>query len=246
MSRLDVALVERGLAASRTLAARLIAEGAVRVCGTVVKKASASVAPTDEITLAQSDVLRFVSRGGLKLAAALDAFSVSAAGKCAFDFGASTGGFTDCLLSRGACHVYAVDVGRAQLHASLRDDCRVTLLEQCDCRTLTEREIPAPLPLGVMDVSFISQGLLYEACARFLTEGADLITLYKPQFEVGRAHVGKGGLVRSARAVEEARDALLLRAEACGLACSGQIESPILGGDGNREYLLHFRRRRYV
>lgn len=238
--RLDVCLVERGLAKSRTLAARLIEEGSVKVNSVPAKKASLSVSETDEIVVEESVLCRFVSRGGLKLSAALSAFEVGVFGLRAFDFGASTGGFTDCLLQAGAAHVFSVDVGQSQFSESLRGDSRVTVLEKTDARTLDLTAEHGKMDLGVMDVSFISQSLLYESCARNLKNGARLITLFKPQFEVGREHVAKGGIVKDARARDAARTRLIEQAAAFGLQYEAHVPSPILGGDGNAEELICF------
>ncbi len=246
MIRLDVLMVARGLAKSRTMCERLIKEGFVTVNGEPAKKPSQCVRPFDAVEVLQNHLTRYVSRGGLKLERALGEFSVHVLGKCAFDFGSSTGGFCDCLLKHGALKVYAVDVGKSQLDASLLSDARVCVLEETDARTLTTEQIPTPCDLGVMDVSFISQAKLYESCARHLKPGADLITLYKPQFEVGRAYIGKGGIVRESRAVEEAFETLCKQAEDHGLEFLKKIPSPIRGGDGNEEWLLHFVRKSYV
>ncbi len=240
MIRLDLLMVARALAPSRTLASRLIEGGFVTVNGTVAKKASQNVRPYDRVEVLENHLDQYVSRGGLKLEHALRTFSIHALGKTAFDFGASTGGFCDCLLKHGVLRVYAVDVGSAQLHEKIRGDVRVTVLEQTDARDLTEREIPEICDLGVIDVSFISQGKLYESAARFLRPGGELVTLYKPQFEVGRSFIGKGGIVRPCPAVEEAFQALCRQAEAFGLQFQSKTDSPILGGDGNREALLYF------
>ncbi len=237
--RLDVSLVERGLAKSRTLAARLIEGGYVTVNGAPAKKASYFVDEADEIAVLQSELVRYVSRGGLKLEAALSAFSVSPNGLVCFDFGASTGGFCDCLLQHGAACVYAVDVGKSQLCESLRGDSRIVSLEETDARTVT---LEKACDLGVMDVSFISQSLLYPAARRNLVPGGDLITLFKPQFEVGRESVAKGGIVKDARARERAFAALTARAAECSLRLIDRTASPILGGDGNYEELLLFKR----
>lgn len=246
MSRLDLALVEQGLVRSRTLAARLISSGFVTVNGKAVQKPSYPISSGDTLSVLENELTHFVSRGALKLEHALIKFKIEVSGKTVFDFGASTGGFCQCLLEHGAARVYAVDVGKHQLAPEIREDPRVVCLEETDARALTERQIPEPCDLGVMDVSFISQGLLYEACARCLLPGADLIALYKPQFEVGRENVAKGGIVRDRRAVQLARAALIERAALCGLKFQENTESPILGGDGNREELLHFVRKSHV
>ncbi|MBR6529848.1 MAG: TlyA family RNA methyltransferase [Clostridia bacterium] len=244
--RLDVYLVECGKVKSRTLAARLIEEGAVSVCGKVAKKPSEKVNEGDEVTVMNNELCRYVSRGGLKLEAALTAFSLDVTGLRAFDFGSSTGGFTDCLLKHGAAHVYSVDVGRSQLVESVKCDARVSVLEETDARTVTEEHLGEKCDLGVMDVSFISQSLLYPSCAHNLKTGGFLVTLYKPQFEVGRQYVGKGGIVKDLRAVERARETLVEKAALCGLKFVKHIPSPILGGDGNYEELLYFVRCEHV
>lgn len=237
--RLDVELLSRSLAKSRTLAARLVEEGAVSVNGTVVTKPSFSVTQTDEIVVSDTPLCRFVSRGALKLAAAIEAFDLAVEGKTAFDFGASTGGFTDCLLQNGVRHVFAVDVGKSQLDERLRGDARISVMEETDARTLVI-EGGAHCDLGVMDVSFISQALLYESCALNLSSGGVLVTLYKPQFEVGRVHISKGGIVRDRKIVDAVRGELIEKAAAFGLVYQNRIPSPILGGDGNYEELLLF------
>jgi len=180
-----------------------------------------------------------VSRGGVKLAAALEAFGVNPAGRTCLDIGSSTGGFSQVLLSQGAAGIIAVDTGRDQFHASLRGDPRVTLMEGTDVRRLTTGDLPAIPDLAVIDVSFISLTLVLPAATALLAPGAELVALVKPQFEVGRAHVGKNGIVTD----EAARDAAILRvrgeAEQLGWRIAGQIDSPIAGGDGNREVLIH-------
>ncbi|MBP3685483.1 MAG: TlyA family RNA methyltransferase [Clostridia bacterium] len=240
--RLDVCLVERGLAKSRTLASRLIADGSVTVGGKVIKKASFSVSDTDEVAVAESELLRYVSRGGLKLEAALDAFDLDVRDFVCFDFGSSTGGFCDCLLQRGIRKVFAVDVGKSQLDEKIRSDARVVCMEETDARWLSSEVLGEECDLGVMDVSFISQSLLYPAAANCLKENAPFVTLFKPQFEVGRSHVAKGGIVKDVRARETAFETLLTAAKQSGLRFVKRIPSPIPGGDGNYEELLLFLR----
>ena len=184
--RLDVCLVERGLAKSRTLASRLIADGSVSVGGRVVKKASYAVSESDEVTVGENELFRYVSRGGLKLCAALDAFEPDVRDLTCFDFGSSTGGFCDCLLQKGVRRIFAVDVGKSQLDETIRTDVRVACMEETDARGLSAELLGEACDLGVMDVSFISQSLLYPAAARCLKEGAHFVTLFKPQFEVGK------------------------------------------------------------
>ena len=240
--RLDVCLVERGLAKSRTLASRLIADGSVSVGGRVVKKASYAVSESDEVTVGENELFRYVSRGGLKLCAALDAFELDVRDLTCFDFGSSTGGFCDCLLQKGVRRIFAVDVGKSQLDETIRTDARVVCMEETDARGLSAELLGEACDLGVMDVSFISQSLLYPAAARCLKEGAHFVTLFKPQFEVGKSHIAKGGIVRDARAREAAFETLVLAAANSGLRFVKRIPSPILGGDGNYEELLLFLR----
>lgn len=244
--RLDLYLVEKNLAKSRTLAARLIQQGAVSVNGRVVKKASCSVGEQDCVQLAPSELVRYVSRGGLKLEQALCTFGISPKGLVCFDFGASTGGFCDCLLQHGARKIFAVDVGKSQLDDSLRADERIICMEETDARLFSDVPPDELCELGVMDVSFISQSLLYPAAARCLVAGGKLVTLFKPQFEVGKSHVGKGGIVHDVAAREAAFAALCAAAEQSGLRFVRRVASPILGGDGNYEELLLFLRNDYV
>ncbi|HET8761144.1 MAG TPA: TlyA family RNA methyltransferase [Nitrospiria bacterium] len=235
--RADVALVERGLAPSRARAQAMILEGLVRSGDRPVAKAGDLIAEDAPLSVTGADH-PYVSRGGVKLAAALDAFAVDPRGLVCLDVGASTGGFTDCLLQRGAVRVWAVDVGYGQLAWSLRTDPRVRLLERANIRTLAREAITEPIDLAVIDVSFISLRLVLPRVAQLVRPGGGIIALIKPQFEVGREHVGSGGIVRDsaqrARAVQEVR----IAAEALGLRCEGTIPSPIEGRDGNQEYLI--------
>lgn len=243
--RLDLYLVQAGLARSRTEAADLIAEGAVTVEGRVRTKPAF---PIDEATPVTAVAISraahpFVSRGGEKLAAALAAFSLSPAGCVALDIGASSGGFTDCLLQNGATRVYALDVGEGQLVPSLASDPRVISMEHYNARFLRSEDF-SPLPtFATMDVSFISQTLILPALAALLPDGSPFVTLIKPQFEVGRDGIGKGGIVRDARLRELAVTRVVAAAEAVGLSHLGTIDSPILGKDGNHEFLAAFIRR---
>lgn len=238
-SRADQLLVERGLFESRARAQAAIAAGLVSANGATVRKASEMLASDAQISAEAPHP--YVSRGGLKLAAALDAFGLDPAGKTCIDIGASTGGFTDVLLKRGARHVYAVDVGRDQLHASLRADPRVTSLEAQDIRTLALDGLVEAPALAAIDVSFISLKLVLPAAARLLAPTASLAALIKPQFEAGRAALKKG-VVRD-EAVHERVCAEIVEALAeLGFAVSGPIPSPIEGGDGNREFLIGGRR----
>lgn len=243
--RLDVLLVERGLAPSRERAQALILAGQVRVEGRAVVKAGTRVAPGAAITIAAADH-PYVSRGGLKLAHALDVFGLDPAGKDALDIGASTGGFTDVLLRRGARSVVALDVGHGQLAWTLRTDPRVVVVEGVNARTLAPRHLPEghrSFDLVTIDVSFISLRLVLPAVPPLLRPEADIVALVKPQFEAGRREVGKGGIVREpavhARVLREVAEA----AAACGLVAAGSTPSPIEGAGGNREFLLHLRQK---
>ncbi|RDJ20466.1 TlyA family RNA methyltransferase [Bosea caraganae] len=231
-SRADQLLVERGLFESRARAQAAIAAGLVSANGAVVRKASEMLAGNAKIIAEAPHP--YVSRGGLKLAAALDAFGFDPAGRTCIDIGASTGGFTDVLLKRGAAHVYAVDVGRDQLHASLRANRRVTSLEAQDIRTLALAEAPA---LAAIDVSFISLKLVLPAAARLLAPEAVIAALIKPQFEAGRAALKKG-VVRDEAVHERVCAEIVETLAGLGFSVSGPIPSPIEGGDGNREFLI--------
>jgi 23S rRNA (cytidine1920-2'-O)/16S rRNA (cytidine1409-2'-O)-methyltransferase len=241
--RLDQLIVDRGLAESRSRAQALLLGGRVRAgsgdAARLDRKPGDLVDPELVLEVAAPDP--YVSRGGHKLAAALDAFGVDPAGRVCLDAGASTGGFTDVLLQRGARRVYAVDVGRGQLAESLRRDPRVVSMERTNARSLTATSLPEPVSLATVDVSFISLRLVLAPIAStFGPEGGDLIPLVKPQFEAGRGET-KGGVVRDAavhaRVVREVTDAAI----AAGLEPLAEIESPILGPEGNREFLLHLR-----
>jgi 23S rRNA (cytidine1920-2'-O)/16S rRNA (cytidine1409-2'-O)-methyltransferase len=242
--RLDVLVVERGFAGSRERARALILAGQVRVNGAVVSKAGTRVDTSAVIDLAQPDH-PYVGRGGIKLAHALDAFQVNPSGAVALDVGASTGGFTDVLLRRGAAHVVALDVGHGQLDWKLRNDPRVTVIERVNARALTADQLPAAFRtfgLMTMDLSFISLRQVLPAVASLLEPGGSAIALVKPQFEAGRGEVGKGGIVTDpavqSRVVEDVASA----ADSLGLSRIASLESPITGAEGNREFFLHLRR----
>jgi 23S rRNA (cytidine1920-2'-O)/16S rRNA (cytidine1409-2'-O)-methyltransferase len=236
--RLDLVLVERGLAPSRSQAQDWIKHGRVSIDQTVCTKPSAEVEANQVLTLAPGTPA-YVSRGAVKLAAALDAFEFDPEGHVALDVGASTGGFTEVLLTRGAEKVYAVDVGHNQLHASLRNDPRVISLEGCDARTVTRQLVPPPVTAIVADVSFISLTKALGPALALAAPGAWLVALIKPQFEVGRARVGKGGIVRDETARQAAVDDVTAWFSAQpGWRISGIIASPIKGGSGNEEFLL--------
>ena len=237
-TRLDRLLVENGLAPSRAQAADLVRRGAVSVAGVKALKPGALVR-ADAALAVSASASPYVSRGGLKLAAALEAFGFDPKGRVALDIGASTGGFTDVRLARGAAKVYAVDVGRGQLHEKLRADPRVVVLEATDARSLDAAIIKDRVSAIVADVSFISLTLALPAALRLAAPGAWLVVLVKPQFEAGRAAVGKGGIVRDGaeRKKAIARVRTFIQGEG-GWMVVGEIASPILGGSGNEEFLI--------
>lgn len=239
--RADLLLVARGLLDTRARAQAAIAAGRVRAAGRVVAKAS-DLLPED-VALEAEPAFAWVSRAGLKLEAALTAFGVDPAGLVCLDVGASTGGFTDVLLARGAAHVTGVDVGRDQLHPRLRADPRVTSLEELDARDLAPAHLPAPPALVVADVSFIGLLKAMPRPLRLAAAAADLVALVKPQFEAGRERVGRGGLVDPAVAEAVAGEVAARLDGLEDFRLLGLIESPIRGGDGNREFLVHARRR---
>lgn len=235
--RLDVLVLERGLESSRARAQARIMAGECRVDDEVVTKPGTPVRRDARVSFV-GEPLRFVSRGGLKLEQALDASGIDVSGRVAMDVGASTGGFTDCLLQRGAARVYAVDVGYGQLAWSLRSDPRVITLERTNIRELDPASVPEPIELAVADCSFISLRKVFPAMAPFLAPGATVVALVKPQFEAGRDRLGKGGVVRDedvrAQVIEEVTGAL----EALGLKVLGGVDSATPGPKGNVEYLV--------
>ena len=237
--RADVVLVERGFFASRARAQEAIAAGLVTVNGIVVRKASDAVPEEAVITAEQPHP--YVSRGGLKLAAALDVFQIDPKDRICLDIGASTGGFTEVLLTRGAAHVYAVDVGHSQLHPTIVGNARVTNLEGTDARALNTTHIPRTPDLLVSDVSFISLKLVLPAVVALLKPRADLAVLVKPQFEAGRDHVKKG-IVRDEAVHRAVCEDMTAFVASLGFTVIGLVPSPIEGGDGNREFLLGARR----
>ncbi len=237
--RADIALVERGFFASRAKAREAIEAGLVTLDGRPVEKPSEPV--DEDARLAASAPYPWVSRGGVKLAAALDAFAFDPAGKPALDIGASTGGFTHVLLSRGAAHVTCVDVGHGQLHPLIAADKRVKSLEKCDARALRAEDLAQPPHIIVCDVSFISLTLILPHILALAAEKAEAVLLIKPQFEAGPEFVKKG-LVRDSRAQQAACEKISGLVKSLGWEVVGPIDSPIQGGDGNREFLLGARR----
>jgi 23S rRNA (cytidine1920-2'-O)/16S rRNA (cytidine1409-2'-O)-methyltransferase len=239
-TRLDVVLVERGLSPSRERARALILAGQVMVDGQIVAKAGAAVAADGCVELVVPDH-PYVGRGGVKLAHALDAFAIDPQGRRALDVGASTGGFTDVLLRRGAASVIALDVGRGQLDWRLRTDARVLVRERVNARLLTPDDVPHPVSLVTIDVAFISLRHILPALPPFLEPAADIVALVKPQFEAGRDEVGKHGIV-SDPAVHEAVIARVSEAAAaCGLSRVALAPSAITGATGNQEFFLHLK-----
>jgi 23S rRNA (cytidine1920-2'-O)/16S rRNA (cytidine1409-2'-O)-methyltransferase len=234
--RLDVALTEAGLAESRARAQALVLAGKVRVAGETVRRPDRSVSGPDQIEVIGQPP--FVSRGGEKLAPALAAFGVDPAGRVCADVGASTGGFTDVLLQRGAARVYAVDVGRGLLHWRLRQDPRVVVMERVNARAL--ESFPEPVSLVTVDVSFIGLEKVLPALRR-AAPGAELVVLFKPQFQVGRAEVGKGGVVRDPTAIAGALARFRGWCRENGFLVLGEARAAVAGADGTQEHLLHLR-----
>ena len=238
--RLDEVLVRRKLACSREQAQRMILAGLVKVDGTRVEKRAALVSWQTAIDV-EEQASPFVSRGGEKLSAALDVFSLHVADCIAMDVGASTGGFTDCLLQHGVRRVYAVDVGYGQLDWSLRNDSRVVVLERRNIRHLDPAAVPEPIHLAVIDVSFISLRLVLPCVVKFLDPDATVVALVKPQFEAGIKQVGRGGVVRDDAIRQEVAQRIQGMAQQLGFDCLGQFDSPVEGKRGNREILLGLR-----
>ena len=241
--RADIYLFSHGYAKSRKQAKDLIDAGAVSVDGKVLKKPAEDISEEFAHEIVVSKAEKYVSRGGLKLEAALDAFMIDVTGATALDIGASTGGFTDCLLSRGALRCIAVDSGHGQLDPSLLADARVTSYEKYNARELEKSIVPGGADIVVMDVSFISQTLIISRIPEILKDSGSFVSLIKPQFEAGRAAIGKGGLVKSKADREAAVFRVIDFAGTVGLFCTGLIVSPITGGDGNTEYLAIFKKK---
>ena len=238
--RLDSLVVDRGLAPSRERARALILAGQVSVDGRIVSKAGVQIPVSAAVALASPDH-PYVGRGGVKLAAALDAFQIDPGGQRALDIGASTGGFTDVLLQRGARSVIALDVGHGQLDWRLRTDPRVIVRERVNARALTRDDVPHNVTLTTIDVSFISVRLILPSVRPFLDPPGDVIVLVKPQFEAGRDEVGKHGLVTDPDIHQAVLERVTAAAEAIGLQRLAMIPSPITGATGNQEFFLHLR-----
>jgi len=235
--RIDVLIAQRGLAESRSRAQRLIQAGEVRVDGQLVHKASTPVAADAEITIQEK--LPYVGRGGRKLQAALDRFQIDVKNTVAADVGASTGGFTDCLLQRGARRVYAIDSGYGQLHWKLRNDSRVIVMERTNARYLAA--LPEPIDMTTIDVSFISLDLILPNAVRWIKSTGEIVALIKPQFEAGPRNVEKGGVVRDPDVHRRVLNDVLRAADGMRLRLRGLIPSPLRGPAGNVEFLAWWR-----
>ena len=240
--RIDVFLTEKGYAQSRTEAQGLVKSGNVKYLNKIIMKPSFDI-PDDatEISVDRSSI-KYVSRGGLKLEGALEFFNISVEGRLALDVGASSGGFTDCLLQKGTSHVISVDSGSGQLVKSLRDDKRVTVIENYNARYMVKEDFEYTPNIAVMDVSFISATYIIPAVYAVLSSGGDFVCLIKPQFEVGRSALGKGGIVKDDKVRLEAVRRVCDFAEAQGFSVVGVTRSQILGGDGNIEFVAHFKK----
>jgi len=235
--RLDTLLIERGLVTTRQQAIGLILSGNILVDGIKIEKAGKAVPEDAEIVV--KETLRYVGRGGLKLEEAIRSFNLNVKDKSAIDIGASTGGFTDCLLQHGAKKVYAVDVGYGQLHWRLRQDPRVINIEKTHILKLDWRLIQDPIDIATVDLSFISVTRIFPVLCEHLQQSATVIILVKPQFEVGKGEVGKGGIVRNMDKIQKAVDKVISHAVKAGFKVRGLINSPITGQKGNIEYLLY-------
>ncbi|MCX8027747.1 MAG: TlyA family RNA methyltransferase [Thermodesulfovibrionales bacterium] len=235
--RLDKVLVKRGFASSRETAQRLIQEGKVEIDGLIDLKPSTMV--DIDVNISRVEDLKYVSRGGIKLEAAINRFGIDVENKIAMDVGASTGGFSDCLLQNGVKKVYAVDVGYGQLAWKIRQDSRVVVLERLNARYISQENIPEPVEICVIDVSFISLKKIIPAIIPLLVTGGEVIALFKPQFEVGRQDVGKGGIVRDEFKRVNALHDMCEVFEGFGLNVIDTMTSPIKGHDGNVEYFIY-------
>jgi 23S rRNA (cytidine1920-2'-O)/16S rRNA (cytidine1409-2'-O)-methyltransferase len=235
-ARIDEALVERGFFESRERAQRAIMAGEVRVGEDVITKPATRIAI--EATISISESPQFVSRGALKLSGALDSFEIDVEGKVALDIGASTGGFTDCLLQRGAARVFAVDVGRGQLAWKIRNDPRVVVMEKVNARFLSREHVPEAIDLCVIDVSFISLTLILPRAFELITPDGVILALIKPQFELQRKDVGRGGIVREPALHEKAQQKIVKFVEEAKFQAVGVVPSAITGADGNQEFFV--------
>ena len=238
--RLDVLLVEKNLAKSREKARALILSGNVFVNNQKITKAGTKFSGNENFFIKKP--LKYVSRGGYKLEHAIKYFQINLSEKIALDVGVSTGGFTDCLLKHNIKKVYAVDVGYGQIDLKLRNNEKVILFERCNFRYIEEDKIPEPIDIVVADVSFISLKLIIPKALQFLREKGDIIALIKPQFEVGKGEVGKGGIIKDVKKHQQVIDSLINFFENIGLKYINLTESPILGQKGNKEFLIHLKR----
>jgi 23S rRNA (cytidine1920-2'-O)/16S rRNA (cytidine1409-2'-O)-methyltransferase len=240
-ARIDQTLVERGFFESRERAQRAVMAGEVRVGEQLITKPAAMIETDATVSIAESP--QFVGRGATKLSGALDFFNIDAAGKVALDIGASTGGFTDCLLQRGAAKVFAVDVGRGQLAWKIRNDPRVVVLEKINARFLPRQEVPEPVDLCVIDVSFISLTLILPRAFELITPDGVVLALIKPQFELQAKDVGRGGIVREPALHEKAQEKIVTFVKEAGYRVVGLVPSSITGTDGNQEFFICIRKR---
>jgi 23S rRNA (cytidine1920-2'-O)/16S rRNA (cytidine1409-2'-O)-methyltransferase len=239
--RLDQVLVGRGFFPSREQARRAVMAGEVKIGTQTAPKPGQLVDPGEEITVKPAK--RYVGRGALKLEGALDHFKIDVAGRIALDIGASTGGFTDCLLQHGAAKVYAVDVGQGQLDWKLRTDPRVIVLEKVNARFLSRKEIPEPIEICVIDVSFISLTLILPNAVDLITLNGIILALIKPQFELERGEIGRGGIVRKPELHQKAQDKIVAFVNRLGHSITGIVPSAITGADGNQEFFACIRKR---
>ena len=239
--RLDLYIAENGLAGSREKAKELIKSGNVLVDGNVASRPAFDVTDANRIEVS-GDTLKYVGRGGLKLEKAVSEFSLMLEGKVCIDIGASTGGFTDCMLQNGAALVYAVDVGHGQLDRKLLQDKRVVNMEGSDIRKLTGADFESPVDFISADVSFISLKLILPKVSELLPENGEAVVLIKPQFEAGRAAIGKNGVVKDRKAHIRVLEEIVLFCPSAGLSVQDIVPSPIAGGSGNREYLAHLKK----
>lgn len=238
--RLDKFIAEKGLTQSRSRAEQLISGGSVRVNGKTITKPAYSVEENDSVDV--TDSINYVGRGGLKLEYAIREFGIDVNGKNALDIGASTGGFTECLLNCGAKSVCAVDVGHGQMAEKLKNDPRVTLLENTNARFITPEIIGGKKDIAVMDVSFISQTVIFNALFECVNESADIITLVKPQFEAGNVFLSKKGIIKDKRVYKSVLEKIDLSAREFGYGIENACVSPIKGGDGNTEFLVYIKK----